>query len=127
MRRGCSEISTLCRQTADLFAEAGYLVVIPDFFRGTWRSPTAPDVATWAKEQTDWTKLKLDLENIVLPFAKSKGMDEPNMECNLNLVIGGKVFGSVGTCWGSYMVMRMSAYSEVRFPRRQPTDLDCDV
>ena len=62
------------RQTADLFADAGYLVVIPDFFRGTWRSPTAPDVADWAKEQTLWSKLKLDLEKIVLPFAKSKGV-----------------------------------------------------
>ena len=69
-------LPSLRRQTADLFAEAGYLVVIPDFFRGTWRSPTAPDVASWAKEQTEWAKLKLDLENIVLPFAKSKGIDE---------------------------------------------------
>ena len=25
------------RQTADLFAEAGYLVIMPDFYRGTWK------------------------------------------------------------------------------------------
>ena len=62
------------RQTADLFADAGYLVVIPDFYRGEWRSPTAPDVVPWLKEKTQWTKLKLDLEEIVLPFAKSKGL-----------------------------------------------------
>lgn len=62
------------RQTADLFADAGYLVVIPDFYRGEWRSPTAPDVVPWIKEKTQWMKLKLDLENIVLPFAKSKGL-----------------------------------------------------
>ena len=33
-------------------------------------------MASWAKEQTEWTKLKLDLEEIVLPFAKSKGIAE---------------------------------------------------
>ena len=61
------------RQTADLFAEAGYLVVMPDFYRGTWKDPTSPDVVQFIKEKTQWSKLKLDLENIVLPFAKSKG------------------------------------------------------
>ena len=66
-------LSNFCRQTADLFAEAGYLVIIPDFYRGTWKDPTSPDVVEFAKEQTQWSKLKLDLENIILPFAKSKG------------------------------------------------------
>jgi len=85
------------RQTADLFAEAGYLVIIPDFYRGTWRDPTAPDVVQFIKDQTNWDKLKQDFENIVLPFAKSKGAAK---------------FGSVGTCWGSYMVLRMSSYDQ---------------
>ena len=71
-----------CRQTADLFAEAGYLVVIPDFYRGTWKDPTSPGVVEFAKEKTQWSKLKLDLENIILPFAKSKGQQIMNKaEC----------------------------------------------
>ena len=28
-------------------------------------------------------------------------------------VVGGKLFGAIGTCWGSYMVLRESAYPEV--------------
>merc|ERR1711970_739961 len=42
-------------------------------------------------------KLKQEFENIVLPFAKSKGAER---------------FGTVGTCWGSYMVLRMSSYDQ---------------
>ena len=61
------------RQTADLFAEAGYLVIIPDFYRGTYREPTAPDVVQWLKEVTNWTKLKQTFEDVVMPFARSKG------------------------------------------------------
>ena len=61
------------RQTADLFAEAGYLVIIPDFYRGTYREPTAPDVVQWLKEVTNWTKLKQTFEDIVMPFARTKG------------------------------------------------------
>jgi len=83
------------RQTADLFAEAGYLVIMPDFYRGSWKDPTSPDVVQFLKDQTQWDKLKADLENIVLPFAKKKGATE---------------FGAVGTCWGSYMVLRECAY-----------------
>ena len=61
------------RQTADLFAEAGYLVVMPDFYRGSWKDPSSPDVVQFLKDQTQWSKLKLDLDNIVMPFAKNKG------------------------------------------------------
>ena len=35
-------------------------------------------------------------------------------------MLGGKVFGAVGTCWGSYMVLRQSSYPEVTF-RQQNT------
>merc|ERR1712079_882093 len=89
------------RQTADLFAEAGYLVIIPDFYRGTWKDPTGPmpDVMQFIKDQTQWSKLQRDLETIVLPFARSKGAQE---------------FGAIGTCWGSYMVIRESSYPEFR-------------
>jgi len=88
------------RQTADLFAEAGYLVIMPDFYRGTWRDPSDPaatDVVQFIRDQTNWDKLKKEVDNIVLPFAKSKGA---------------KSFGSLGTCWGSYMVMRLSSYDQ---------------
>merc|ERR1711892_169338 len=64
------------RQTADLFAEAGYLVIMPDFYRGTWRDPSDPaatDVVQFIRDQTNWDKLKKEVDNIVLPFAKSKG------------------------------------------------------
>ena len=71
----------LSRQTADLFAEAGYLVVMPDFYRGTWKDPTQPDVVQFIKDQTNWTKLKVDLEK-VLSFAKKKGEKFNNFHSN---------------------------------------------
>ena len=42
------------RETADLFAEAGYLVIIPDFFRGTWKDPSgpAPELIQFITEKT---------------------------------------------------------------------------
>ena len=49
---------------------------MPDFYRGTWKDPSSPDVGQFLKDQTQWDKLKADLDNIVMPFAKQKG--EPN-------------------------------------------------
>ena len=89
------------RETADLFAEAGYLVIIPDFFRGTWKDPSgpAPELIQFITEKTQWANLKQDLENIVLPFARSKGAT---------------VFSALGTCWGTYMVLKESSYPGFR-------------
>ena len=47
-------------------------MVMPDFYRGTWKDPTQSDVVQFIKDQTNWTKLKVDLEK-VLSFAKKKG------------------------------------------------------
>merc|ERR1719347_1195364 len=65
------------RQTADLFAEAGYMVIIPDFYRGTWKSPFPFDesVFKFAKEQTDWNKLQADLDT-VLTVARGRGASQ---------------------------------------------------
>ena len=41
--------------------------------RGKWQDPTAPGTVEFLKENTNWSKLKEDWENIVLPFAKNKG------------------------------------------------------
>lgn len=84
---------------ADLFAEEGFMVIIPDFYRGTWQDPSAPGTVEFLIEKTNWRKLIVDWENIVLPFAKAKGA---------------KRFGCIGTCWGSYMVLRESAYDEMK-------------
>lgn len=48
-------------------------------------------MVTFLQDHTQWPKLKQDLDSIVMPFARSKG---------------GEVFGALGTCWGSYMVLR---------------------
>ena len=48
------------RQTADLFAEAGYLVVMPDFYRGTWKVREA----TWPRNiSSSWTFSTLKVPN----------------------------------------------------------------
>jgi len=81
---------------ADLFSSFGYMVIIPDFYRnGDGRSPTDPDVVDFIKSKTKWTDgLEKDILNCVLPYAKKHGATR---------------FGAVGTCWGSYVVLRLCA------------------
>lgn len=83
------------KQLADLLAEEGFMVIMPDFFRGTWQDPKEPGVVEFAMEHTNWKKLIVDWENKILPFARDKGATR---------------FGCIGTCWGTYMVIRESSY-----------------
>jgi len=91
------------RQLCDLFASEGYFVVLPDWYRGDWKNPfgTPPEeLVAFVSKVTNWTGyLEPDLKNKVLPFAKKNGAE---------------VFGSIGTCWGSYPVVRMSAMDEFK-------------
>ena len=49
---------------------------------------------------SDWYgSLQAEVCDRILPYAKEQGA---------------KVFGCVGTCWGGYLVARLSAYSDFR-------------
>jgi len=88
------------RQLCDQLADTGYMVIMPDFFRGEWRDVSAADLGSWLAGQSDWYgKRQADWVETILPYARSQGA---------------KVFGCAGTCWGGYMVMRLSAYNEFK-------------
>ena len=87
------------KQTADLFSEFGYMVIIPDYFgNGSSIIPWYPNATELIKEQSDWTNLEKTWKEIIFPYAESNGA---------------KKFGVLGTCWGTYLVMRLSSDPKV--------------
>ena len=49
-------------------------MIVPDYFRGESVDPKANGGAgAFLKEQSNWTRLKSDWEEIVLPYAKEHG------------------------------------------------------
>jgi len=87
------------RQLCDIFADEGFTVIMPDYYRGTFQDPSKPGTAQFIKENTKWSELQKDWEEKVRPYAvESKGA---------------RSFGAIGTCWGSYMTIRLSSYPEV--------------
>jgi len=88
------------RELCDKLADSGYMVILPDFFRGESRDVTAPDLGVWLKEKSVWLgQRQKDWVEKILPYARAHGAE---------------VFGAVGTCWGGYMVLRLSSYGEFR-------------
>jgi len=86
------------RETADLVAAQGFLVLLPDWYRGDGREPTAADAGEFLKRQSDWSVIGKDFREKVLPLAKENGAIK---------------IGSLGTCWGSYCVIRQCGEPEV--------------
>jgi len=83
------------KQLCDIVADAGYLVLLPDWFRGTWQDPFEPaGIPEFLNRTTQWDKILSDFHALVEPLATERGAT---------------TFGSVGTCWGSYPVVRFSA------------------
>jgi len=84
----------------DIAADEGYLVVLPDYYRdGKFHDVKNPGTMEFLKDQSDWSKLKVDFEDKVLPFARENGAT---------------TFGAIGTCWGSYMVVRQCAFPALK-------------
>lgn len=90
------------RQLCDLIAENGYMVIMPDFYRGVFKDPSDPAPPTtpdFLKDHTKWDSLKEDTEKRVLPYAEKHGAE---------------TYGAIGTCWGSYMVLRLASYPNMK-------------
>jgi len=92
------------RERCDELAAQGFMVILPDYFRGVVPQECAPgDFACWGAlvpimtANTNWTRLESDW-NLVRSWAEEKGVS---------------TFAAVGTCWGSYMTLRMSSLPEV--------------
>jgi len=85
------------REIADLIASKGFTVLIPDYYRGEAAKKHKLDrhLGLFVRKHSHWGKLKKDWENVVLPYAEDHG-------CT--------TIGAIGTCWGSYMVVRMSSH-----------------
>ena len=61
---------------------------------------TAPDLTSWLADKSDWHgSLQADVCDSLLPYARAQGAT---------------LLGCVGTCWGGYMVARLSSYSDFR-------------
>jgi len=91
------------RERCDQLAAQGFMVVMPDYFRTTPEECGPGDFACWAalmpftNSVSNWTRLQADW-TLVKSWAEQKGVTS---------------FAAVGTCWGSYMTLRMSSLPEV--------------
>merc|ERR1711915_151736 len=91
----------MTKEWADYLAEeGGYTVLIPDWFRGNNNPGPFPTVE-WMSQVTNWTTLESDWNNVVLPFLENRES-------------GPLSIGLIGTCWGSYPVVLLSRFSDIR-------------
>ena len=52
---------------------SGYLVIMPDYYRGTWCDPSDEKIGSFIKEKTDCKNIKDEWEQKIQPFAEKKG------------------------------------------------------
>merc|ERR1712106_1136626 len=57
------------KELADLLAESGFLVVMPDYFRGTFQDPTKPGALEFLQRTTQWTNIEQDWKLKIKPPA----------------------------------------------------------
>jgi len=90
------------RQMADFVASQGFLVILPDYYRGTMcdvhKEPQETTVA-FLKEHSVLTNLEKDFKNFVLPYATKNGA---------------KSISTFGFCWGSVPVIHFSSFPEIK-------------
>jgi len=94
--------NTRTKLLCDLIARQGYQVMLPDYFHNEYYdfATMGPQgIYAFMAKHNNPVKLTGDIEERVLPYGESKG-------CTSYKVIG--------TCWGTYMVLRFSSYPAVK-------------
>lgn len=87
------------KEMADLFSDNGYMVLVPDYYRGEFRDPAVDqDIGPFLKGKSNWSLLEEDWLKRVRPHAVNNGA---------------KKFASIGTCWGSYVTLKLSGLGEM--------------
>jgi len=95
------------KQMCDELAEAGYFVILPDFFRDDgWKSSDMEGffgflrlLRRFKRNVGNWdTKGCDDFQKRIYPYLERKGV---------------KKIGMLGTCWGSYYVWKASAEGRI--------------
>jgi hypothetical protein len=51
------------------------MILIPDYFRGTFCDPTKPEITAFLKKVTQLENIKRDFDEGVLPYARKHGAD----------------------------------------------------
>ena len=53
------------------------MVIVPDYFRGKYYDRMNPDfdLDDFISDFSDWNKLKKDVTDLILPYAKKKGAE----------------------------------------------------
>ena len=79
------------------------MVIMPDYFRG-FAANTMKNQTEFLKENSNWNSTSTK-PNLKEDFLEVKEYGK-KLKC--------KTFGSIGTCWGTYPVIRMSEDVEIK-------------
>eukprot|EP00434_Breviolum_minutum_P022658 symbB.v1.2.019995.t1/scaffold1657.1/size107422/4 len=86
------------KEICDSIAEEGFLVILPDFFRGSPRQSSGgffdalqQAASLWTPLNTSWSSVENDLAQAVLPYLEEQGCSVER--CAL-----------LGFCWGAWLV-----------------------
>ena len=80
------------RLMVDQIADAGFLAILPDYYRSDkWPadSPIGPELFKWIGG-FPWENVQKDINDKVLPYLAEKGVTK---------------IGTTGTCWGAWVVL----------------------
>jgi len=87
------------RQLCDYFSSQGFTVMMPDYYRGDLWVPGTPGGQEFLRQVSNWTNIQRDWERV-------KAYGSESLSC--------KSYGVIGTCWGSYPVIRLSTLPDFK-------------
>jgi len=97
---------------------SGFMVILPDWFRGKMQDPAEGREKTVAfiREQTQWDSLRRTWQEKIKPYADSHGAKTYGAIGDLMPRMYFTEFNclSIGTCWGTYLSVRLGSMDEFK-------------